>query len=251
VAKYYTVSRSPTGDLVVTADPSAPVPMPPKVVEFLGKIVATDDQVADEKVVTDSGRRQRYAAEILSYAQTGLEYGDVDTASVALDWFQRRVTEQEGPFIRKRHLLATLGVAAVVGIPGAILAILLPHLFPIPGVFAGELDIVRAGLWLAVGNALGVTFFAFLRNTELKFDQLSKFDPANLDPWLRFGLVWTITLILALLLLPKLIVVQLGNTPLNNFAKEPLMAIIIGILCGYSDNTVSNMIAGVLTPKAK
>ena len=115
-----------------------------------------------------------------------------------------------------------------------------------------ELAMLHAGLMLALGNALGIVFFAFFRNLDLRFDQLSRFDPAKLDPTLRFTMVWIVTVILAILLVPGMLQIGLGGKLLNDYLSNPLMAVIIGILCGYSDTRISSMLAGLLdNPETK
>jgi hypothetical protein len=251
-AKFYHMSRD-GADLRATASEKAPVPMDPKAVKFLGRLSADDDLVQDDKVCVDAARRASYAAQILSYGQTGLEHGDLDTANTALDWFERRVTDTEGPEIRKRHILATLRLAAFIGIPAALVGLWLDHNIPtMKDDWLVEVKLMRAALLLLTGNALGIVFFAFARNLDLKFDQLSKFDPANLEPALRFTLVWIITVIFAILLYPKVLIVALGSHELNDFFDDPLMAVIVGILSGYSDGAVSKLLAGVLNnPQSK
>jgi hypothetical protein len=250
VTKFYSVSRV-NGQLAARPSALAPFPMDPKAVTLLGRLEFDDVQVANPLVVPDAKRREQYAEEILSYAQTGLGFGDIDTATTALNWFERRIADAEGPEIRRRHLMMTLKIAGWIGIPSVIAGLLASHL--IVKISSGEwsqwlleVELLRAGLFLAAGNSLGIVFFAFARNLELRFDQLAKFDPANLDPVLRFALVWVITLVLALLLSPKVLVVALGSQILNDFMDTPLMSLLIGILCGYSDGTVSRLLAGVL-----
>jgi hypothetical protein len=239
--------------LKAVASAVAPNPMDPKAVALLGRLSNDDDQVKDPNVVSDSARRASYAEQILSYAKTGLEHGDLDTANTALDWFERRVTDTEGPEVRKRHFVATLKLAILIGLPCLVAGLLLGHVIPAaPAEWVMEDKLLRAAMMLSVGNALGIAFFAFARNLDMKFDQLAKFDPANLDPILRFTLVWVITVIFAILLYPQVLIIALGSHELNKFFDDPLMAVIVGILSGYSDGAVTKLLAGVLnSPQSK
>ncbi|MGO6667659.1 hypothetical protein ELI49_30255 (plasmid) [Rhizobium ruizarguesonis] len=246
-AKYFEISRADTGELVAKVSrQAAGQPIPSDAIAFLQRLEFADSQVRDPKVVTDEKQRALYAVETLSYGQTGLQYGDVNAATEALKWFEQRVADQAGPEIRRRHLIETIKVALVVGVPALILALLIPHAKDcLPNNGGIEVTMLQAGLLMATGNALGIVFFAFFRNLDLKFDQLAKFDPAKLDPILRFTMVWIITVIFAILLVPGVLQIGLGGQLLNDYLQKPLMALIIGILCGYSDTTISNLLAGV------
>lgn len=246
-AKYFIVTRSDTGDLVVKiARKAAGGPIPPETISFLQRLQFADSQIRDPEVVPDPAQRTQFAFELLSYAQTGLQHGDLTAAGEALRWFETRVADQIGPDIRRKHLLETLKIGAAVGLPALAVSIIIPHIKTwIPQQFSNEIQMLQAGLLMAAGNSLGIVFFAFFRNLELKFDQLAKFDPAKLDPKLRFTMVWIVTMIFAVVLASDVLQVGLGGQLLNEFLEIPLMALIVGILCGYSDTTISNLLAGV------
>ncbi|MGN7713712.1 hypothetical protein [Agrobacterium radiobacter] len=246
-AKYFEISRSDSGELVAKVSrQSADQPIPTDAIAFLQRLEFADSQVRDPKVVADEKQRALFAVETQSYGQTGLQYGDLNAATEALKWFEQRVADQVGPDIRRRHLVETIKVALIVGVPALIFALLIPHVKDcLPNQGGIEITMLQAGSLMATGNALGIVFFAFFRNLELKFDQLAKFDPARLDPILRFTMVWIITVIFAILLVPGVLQIGLGGQLLNDYLQKPLMAIIIGILCGYSDTTISNLLAGV------
>lgn len=246
-ARYFVISRAEGGELVAKVSrQAAGQPIPTEAIAFLQRLEFADSQVRDPKVVADEKQRILYGVETLSYGQTGLQYGDLSAATEALKWFEQRIADQVGPDIRRRHLVETIKVALTVGMPALILALLIPHVKDsLPNQGGIEITMLLAGLLMATGNALGIVFFAFFRNLELKFDQLAKFDPAKLDPILRFTMVWIITVIFAILLVPGVLQIGLGGQLLNDYLQKPLMALIIGILCGYSDTTISNLLAGV------
>lgn len=250
VAKFYVVWRNPSGEMVAKASGKD---ITPEALGLLEQIEFAEAQVSNKSVVLDDKLRKLYQVELLSYAQTGLEHGDVATGRAALSWFESRVADEQGPALRRRHIVATLVMAAVIAGPATLVALALPHVTPSDTSFPylKEITLLQTALWMLVGNSLGVTFFAFVRNLDLRFDQLSKFDPAKLEPWLRFLLVAVTTAIFAVLLAAGVLQVGIGGKLLNDFESQPLLCVVVGILAGYSDTTITALLTGTLKPDAK
>jgi hypothetical protein len=250
VAKYYVVWRNSNGQLTVKACGKA---VTPEALTFLEQLELAEKQISDKYVILDNYQRDLYRTELLSYAQTGLEYGDVPTGRAALSWFEKRVADEVGPALRRRHIIVTLKMSALIGLPSALIALAVPHFIPPSPDFPylRETTLLQTVLWMLVGNCLGIVFFAFVRNLEIRFDQLSKFDPAKLEPWLRFCLVAVTTAIFAVLLGAGVLQVGIGGKLLNDFISNPLICIVVGVLAGYSDTAITALLTGALRPDTK
>ena len=104
-------------------------------------------------------------------------------------------------------------------------------------------------LAVVIGICLGVSFFAFVRNLNLTFASLGHFDPANLSTVLRFSLVGIIALILCIVLQAGLVKLEVAGLKLEEFMQHRLTAIILGMVCGYSDAAITKTLTGLLDVK--
>jgi hypothetical protein len=250
--QYYVVSFDNDNNLHVQAPPWAPHPMPEEVIAFASRVDKTINKV--KRLIKQPEKQRQYLRMLISYAQHGLAEGDIKGANSALDIFETHFVEEEGPVFRSAYISSTLWTAIYTFIGASVLGITYtatsaywPNYVSF---FKMDDNFIPTVLSVVIGICLGISFFAFVRNLDLTFDSLGHFDPANLSSVLRFSLVGIIALILCILLSAGLIKLQVGGLKLDEFMDHRLTAIILGIICGYSDAAITRTLTGVLDQKA-
>jgi hypothetical protein len=184
------------------------------------------------------------------YAELGLEEGDIKSANSGLERFEAQFVEEEGPVFRSEYVSSTLRMAIYTFVGASMLGIAYTYTATWPD-FAKFDNFIPAVLSVVMGICLGISFFAFVRNLNLTFDSLGHFDPANLSTVLRFLLVGIIALILCIVLKAGLIKFEVAGLKLDEFMDKDhkLTAVILGMICGYSDAAITRTLSGVLNQK--
>jgi hypothetical protein len=249
---YYSVNLDDDQTLHLAAPPWAPHPMPDDVTVFAGRVDKAISKV--KRLIQAPDKRAQYLRTVSSHAERGLQEGDIKNASAALDQFEKQFVEEEGPAFRAKYVASTLRTALyVLGciVMLSILYTLIKSTWPStwPTLIPWDEKIIPTALAVAFGICLGVSFFAFVRNLNLTFDQLGNFDPANLSAVLRFSLVGIIAVILCVLLSAGLVKVDIAGVKFEEYMNQPLTAIILGMICGYSDAAITRTLTGVLDRK--
>lgn len=193
-----------------------------------------------------------YLQQLLSHAKMGLEDGDIKSATIALDLFAEQFVNDEGPAIRQKHVRTTLTWALSIAVATLTLFLLvrwISSITSLPDLLSLDIDWPEAALTLlclVAGVSIGITFFAFVRNLNLTFDTLGRFDPASLSSPLRFTLVGIVTAITCLLMGVGLLKIEIGGVKLHEFGSDPKIAILLGVICGYADVAITGMLTSVL-----
>jgi hypothetical protein len=223
---------------------------PEEVWAFVSRVDRMVDKV--RWLLMDSPRLQSYRTQLASIARFGLEEGDIKSAVAALDLVAEQFVNEEGPSIRQKFVSTTLNWACGI----AVFAFCLFGVLNLPSVksiidnvLPSEVGWENASLTtlcLVLGVCLGVTFFAFARNLNMTFESLGHFDPAALSAPLRFMLVGTVTALACLFMGLGLLEIKIGGVNLAEFAKFPTVAILVGVICGYADVTITGMLTNVL-----
>ena len=252
-AQFYAVSLDREGRLHLSPAPWAPNPMPEDVSSFVARVDKAINKV--RRLIQGTEKRDHYLEMLASYAQRALEQGDIKSATAVLDQFENQFVEEEGPAVRAKYVTSTLWTALYLLAGIALVFIVqttITKLWPdtVSGQWQRWSDITSAAVAVAFGICVGISFFAFAKNLTLTFDQLGNFDPASLSPVLRFSLVAIIAFILCLLLSAELVNVEIGTSVnFKNYLTEPITAIILGVVCGYSDAAITRTLTGVLDRK--
>ena len=203
--------------------------------------------------MTAAEARKHHFAAVESIARHGLEEGQISSAVLSLGHFEAQFVAEEGPAIRKRHLTATLWAALWIVVGAGLLKLLLPQVARAYAAYVPALTVANGLMstimFVTIGVCLGVVFFAFIRNLTLSFDSLGNFDAAHLSPWLRFTLVGVITALLCILMSAGLIRLEINDLKLYEYTTNVYAAMLVGILCGYSDTTITQLLTGVLDRK--
>jgi hypothetical protein len=254
--QYFAVSLDDDNNLRMRSPPWALRPIPEEVIAFANRVDRTISRV---KRLINSPEQQhklsQYMRTLMSYAQLGLAEGDIKSANSGLDLFETQFVDEEGPAFRSAYVSSTLWTAIYTFIGASVLGVaytaMSAHWPSAANFFKVDDNFIPTVLSVVIGICLGISFFAFVRNLNLTFDSLGHFDPANLSSVLRFSLVGIIALILCIVLKAGLIKIEVAGLKLDEFMDKDhrLTAVILGMVCGYSDIAITRTLSGILDQK--
>ena len=186
----------------------------------------------------DDPRFKEYFRPLLSLAQLGLaaEPAFTDLAHRALIALKADVVSREGGRIKNEYM-KKLGIAAVLMVAGALLVasgicFLPPEYQPLYS-FCFLWVGCMAGVWLSFGA----------RRTFMRFKDLHVAEEDSLEPFLRLVFSGLLTITVGLFFSTELLVVQLGNISTSQFDESAEIALLIGILSGFSEKALPSKIA--------
>jgi hypothetical protein len=196
-----------------------------------------------------------FVEEIGGYARIGLEEGQFALATAGIASFQEEFARTAGVALRAQYIKSLAKLGALIGVPALLIAmfggLILGHF-----VDAGDLtdetmkaniQLARSGLFIVVGLCIGAVLSAFIRNRQITFANVGYFDQDSLDSRLRFLFLGMLAAALAILLYKKWIVVGVAkDLLLNDFNNDPMIAVILGLVTGYAEPSVTKMVAGGL-----
>ena len=105
-------------------------------------------------------------------------------------------------------------------------------------------DKIRAATFVLFGCCLSVWLASMLRNRQVRWANLTLFDPHGFSPTIRVILVCAITFVFCLLLMLDVVSIGFGGTQLKEFLNVPALAILVGLIGGLSEDAVTNLIVG-------
>jgi len=250
MTKYYSVSRSEGNQLVLQQVSGPDINIPPEITDFIPVIDTAARRI--QQLITDTALRKNYIEAIDGAARSAFEGGNLNGAKQALQSLKDQVVAWEGPSIRKKYLQSTLLVFGLAGVLGGILALAAAYLGATAcGWLSPTLGkILATAAYMLIGISLGITLLAFLRNMEMKFETLGMFDAASLNPLMRLIFVSVLAAVFAILLHQRVLVIAIGNYELNQLFDKPMVAVVVGILCGFSDIVVAKLISGMFEKTA-
>jgi hypothetical protein len=184
------------------------------------------------------GRFEDYFRPLLSLAQCGLvgDAANTGVAARALASLKAEVTAREGGTVKNRYM-KTLGLrAALVGGPTLVLALVLLHFAPRYGILANFLVLwsgCMAGVWLSFGA----------RKATFRFEDLHIPEQDRLEPMIRLFFAGFLTVILALLFSVGAVSVTLGSITTSSINSQFRVALLVGMLCGFSEQILSSKVA--------
>jgi hypothetical protein len=252
--QYYAVSLDKDSNLQLKTPPWAPVPIPEDAVALSFRVDRTISKV--KRLIAAKEKEHelnQYLRMLISCARKGLEEGDIKGANSALDSFEAEFVDEEGPGFRSAYVSSTLWTALYAFFGALLLGVFYKAASAHWPDYASYLKVddnfIPTVLAVVVGICLGISFFAFVRNLNLTFASLGHFDPANLSTVLRFSLVAVIALILCIVLQAGLFKLEVAGLKLEEFMQHRLTAIILGMVCGYSDAAITKTLTGLLDVK--
>lgn len=264
LSRYYNVRLEKNGVFFGDLYPWIHLPMPKEVTAFMNRIERTFVKVVrlieparkpEEEI---KGKLKIYLDELLGIAFLGLEKGDIEAATSALDGFESRFVENESASAHNKYIVSTLKTTSIIfAITFYISLLSLVSDWYISETIHSFFERFRLNanslptlLSLIIGICLGMSFFALVRAPNLTFDSIEHFDPGDLHSWLRFALVSMVSLITCILLSAGVFKFEVAGLKLEGFADNRLTAVILGIMCGYSDVAITRALTGVLGQKS-
>lgn len=191
----------------------------------------------------EESRFRPFFVQILSIAQVGLVGSNAspDVARPALASTVADLIDDEGGKIKNRHLRALAITACALSVPpllayaalrfidagGGPLHAALTTMAALPGVLAGFMM-----LW--VGCFTGVVLSYGARTTTMTLADLISPTPDRLLPMARLLFAGTLTMVFGLLLSMDLVEIKLGGVSSRSFARDPMLAFLVGVACGMS-----------------
>jgi len=177
-----------------------------------------------------------YFKSILSLAQAGLvgEYAAPDVAMRALKELKNEITAREAGKVKNQYM-KTLGIKAIIfGLPLIILGLVTRFYFK---------ELLFANFFfLWTGCFVGVWLSFGVRKTELKFEDLNILEKDRLDPSIRLLFTGFLTTIIGLLFSTGAVSVEFGKISTDLFASDLQVALLIGLICGFSEKALPSKI---------
>lgn len=236
-------------DLDLTADAPEPVPADQlKLVEQVQKSLTVLQMLFDP--VNDKDRFLEYFRPLTEIARNGLEglNAKPDVAAGALANLQHQAVTREAGRVKHRYMKrlasyagsnSALWLAAGLSCLGFAKHPLWPEL---PAVVSNQglacffllLSGCAAGVWLSFGA----------RRPTLTFFELHIPEPDQLHPAMRVAFVMALTVIVGLLAHLQVMSVNLGDLKSAKVFADPVVAWMIGALCGFSEQLLSSQVSG-------
>jgi len=107
--------------------------------------------------------------------------------------------------------------------------------------------LVESAFFILLGISISMWVSAMIRNQTISWESLAFFDPAQFPPTFRMLLVCGLAFVLCTMLLVKLVTLGVGPQMLNDFPGNPLLSIIIGLVCGLAEDRVSKLVISRFT----
>lgn len=260
MAKYFSITQKqdPSGIPLFDWIPaSADTKIEDAAIDLKEKIDATLRMICrildNAKTIPNKSELQQYFATRLKSAARALTQKDVPLTIGLVDLrsVQNEFVSDYGNILRKEYLKRLAVHCTIIGVIGLTIALLL---YP----FASKIPILRdypvftsivqaAGLAL-FGNALSIWFVSVIANQAVDWSSLRFYDQSQLGPKTQLSLVAGITFILGLLLYKQALILGVGSYSLNSINTDPTVALIVGLLCGISQDSVTKLIVNKLEP---
>jgi hypothetical protein len=112
-------------------------------------------------------------------------------------------------------------------------------------------NLVAAFGWSLMGIALGVSLAANLRLRSVTKELLGKFDPYAFSPFDRYLYVTLLAVGIFILLGFDIVKLGLGPALLNDFAADPEVGLLIGLLAGFSEPALASVFEKAASPESR
>lgn len=245
----YKVADQDGGTFLVLPDASQDGSLAPADQQELYADVRKTLQVLHGLGGNERGRLTAYYACLRAVAETGLVGASVQPAFAheALRRLQTEIVEQEAVLVKTGYMTWLARITAYVAAPALVVALVAPVTQRFTWLNATNGLLTRGHVTclslLVAGCAVGVWLSFGARKTTLTFDDLRVLEKDYLGPKTRIGFAELLTLTLGLLFAARVVVVDLGVINTANVFTSPLTALIVGLLCGFSEQALSSQIA--------
>jgi hypothetical protein len=190
-------------------------------------------------IYPSSGDRfEDYFRQLLSLSQAGLvgEAASPELASRALLVLKEQIVAQEGGRIKNQYMKQLGFKAFILGVPVLIVAIICKLYLP-------SIETLTNFLFLWAGAMAGVWLSFGARKVVLRFEDLHIPEQDRLEPFVRLFFAGLLTVTIGLLFCTKIIVVNIGPVETWQFTDDTRLALLFGLLCGFSEQVLSTRIA--------
>jgi len=195
----------------------------------------------------DEKRFKSYLSKLLGLAQAGLVGDGAQPIPARLNLIELRkhAVEELGPTV-KNHYLRTLLVRASIACAGLLTLAAawyaaskrFLHWLPLSPInYLILLAGCMAGVWVSFG----------IRNTNIQFHQLHNLEDDYMAPIYRLVFAGVLTLSLALLFATGMVEIKLGPFAAGSFETNGKIALLIGLLCGFSERSLASKVIAKAT----
>ncbi len=181
-------------------------------------------------------RFDEYFRSLLSLARVGLvgPTAQPEVANRALIGLKNDITAREGGKVKNQYMKRLGGQALLVGLPALLTAIALYHY--------QQRAVVTYFLFLWSGSMAGIWLSFGARKTVVKFEDLHILEDDRLEPLIRLFFAGLLTLLIGLLFSTKTVIINLGAVTTEQINTNVRVALIIGTLCGFSEQALSSRV---------
>lgn len=238
--------ENPLNMRIRAVHPDAPVPK-----EQLGLKTAVYNALFVLRQLEDPKHSMAvYAKHLKSIAELGLcgDEAQTEDAEEELRQFKAKVVAHAGQVIKNHYAqrlgwLAFVNAAAAAGIYAAIKGVpLLLDLLTRLGMNALDLIWLRSHMFAWCGAMAGTWVCFVLRNENVAFADLGRINPGWRAAQLRLLITGIQTLFIGLLMHKEVLSFQIGKFDTRLFPEDAVVALLVGVLCGYSEKTLSLVI---------
>ncbi len=202
---------------------------------------------------TASDNQQRFRAyyvRLFSLAQLGCEASNAqpEIAAGALAMLTSDLIDDEAGKVKSKHFKRLGSVALMLSLPFLFLYVLL-RAAGRELLFANAFDtlaiqplVLANFMMLWIGCFLGVCLSYLIRTQKFTLADLTQTDDDALQPAVRLLFAGCLTMILGIVLVYPFLEVSIGDIPLTRIGDSPMMAFLVGALCGVSERALPALI---------
>lgn len=182
-----------------------------------------------------------YYVRLFRIAQLGLEENALTTiAASALAVLVTDLIDDEAGRVKNGHLKALGAYALKYSLPFALLYLIIglsPDGFFVQALraMAGDPPLLAAFALLWIGCFTGVWLAYGIRKTSISLTDLVTTDEDRLEPQIRLIFAGLLTMLLGIVLSLGLIELTVGTISLTEFDRAPMLAFLLGAICGISE----------------
>jgi hypothetical protein len=200
-----------------------------------------------------AARRSGYIRSLAGIARVGLETADsslLTLATQSLDALREEIVAMEASNVKNRYLWrlgARCLIMALISLGGYLLVgsvCPIDHFKPLADRVCSSFQVpsaFRNFFLLAAGTAVGTWLSFSLRRVILTFLDLASLEDDRLDPTMRVLFVTALATVVGLLFWTEAVTVGIGKFN-SNFAVSGTYALLIGLLLGIAERTMSTSV---------
>lgn len=207
----------------------------------IDKVLRAVQRLYLQAQVINQERFRIYYVRLFRIAQMGLE-GDAAPAiaASALATVTADLIDDEAGRVKNGHLKALGAYALKYALPFAVFYAIIgwfPNGFIVLGLRAlsCEPSVVSAFMLLWMGCFAGVWLAYGIRKTKISLTDLVTTDEDRLEPQIRLVFAGLLTMLLGMFLVLGAVDVTVGDISLTAIHKTPMLAFLIGAICGISE----------------